>query len=282
MRERLELEQLIEAEQELEPPAGCAEQGWQRLSETLASGAPAPMPVPVDGPLALKAAGLASKPVAILAIVGAAAVGAGGWIAASALGTDTQPERAAELEQGASPAERPAAVPPEATLDSAETDEAPQPATPNRDRSAQSSSRVSSGAAKPAGASALGSSSSPADDGRGFDEELAARTRLPLESIRTRANQSGTFRSGRAVQEEQRVVAQEAGALLTARQRLQLQGASGLAGAARNLSDVSLAGLGAESELEAGLADYYQGRENQRSTGMMDAFQLFLQAQGSS
>ncbi len=114
----------------------------------------------------------------------------------------------------------------------------------------------------------------------GFDEELAARTRLPLEQIRTRANQSGTFRSGRAVESEQRAVAGEAAQLLTARQRLQLQGASGLTSASANLSDVSLSGLGAESELESGLADFYQGRSDQRSNGMTDAFSLFLQTQG--
>lgn len=115
----------------------------------------------------------------------------------------------------------------------------------------------------------------------GFDEELAARIRAPLEGVRTRANQSGTFRSGRAVEQEQRVVGQEAAQLLTARQRLQLEGARGLAGSARNLSDISLSGLGAESELESGLADYYGGRSAQRSKGITDAFSLFLQTQGN-
>lgn len=114
----------------------------------------------------------------------------------------------------------------------------------------------------------------------GFDEELAARTRAPLEAVRTRANKSGTFRSGARVESEQRVVGQEAASLLTARQRLQLESAGGMAGAARTLSDVSLEGLGAESELESGLIDYRQGRENQRGAGMLDAFKLFLQTQG--
>ncbi len=118
------------------------------------------------------------------------------------------------------------------------------------------------------------------DSMAGFDEELAARTRAPLEAVRTRANRSGTFRSGRAIEEEQRVIGQESAQLLTARQRLTLQSAGGMSGAARTLSDVSLDALGAESELESGLIDYRQGKENQRGAGMLDAFRLFLQTQG--
>ena len=118
------------------------------------------------------------------------------------------------------------------------------------------------------------------DSMAGFDEELAARTRAPLEAVRTRANASGSFRSGRRIESEQRVIGQEAAQLLTARQRLTLQSASGMAGAARTLSDVSLEGLGAESELESGMIDYRQGRVNQRDQGMFQAFQLWLQTQG--
>lgn len=114
----------------------------------------------------------------------------------------------------------------------------------------------------------------------GFDEELAARTRAPLEGVRTRANRSGTFRSGRAIETEQRVIGQEAAQLLTARQRLQLESAGGMSRAAGTLSDVSLDALGAESELESGMIDYRQGRENQRSTGMFEAFKLWMQTQG--
>ena len=114
----------------------------------------------------------------------------------------------------------------------------------------------------------------------GFDEELAARVRAPLEQVRARSNAAGRFRSGRAEQSEQEVIGREASQLLTARQRLQLEGAAGLGGAARNMGNISLDFFGAESELNSGLADFFQGRTNQRNKELSDAFGLFLKTQG--
>lgn len=113
----------------------------------------------------------------------------------------------------------------------------------------------------------------------GFDEELAARVRAPLEEVQGRSQASGTFRSGRRVQSEQRVIGQEAATLLTARQRLQLQGAAGLSRAAGQLGETSLDFLGAESELESGLAEFFEGRSARGQRELFDAFKLFLQTQ---
>ena len=113
----------------------------------------------------------------------------------------------------------------------------------------------------------------------GFDEELAARVRAPLEAARARSNAAGRFRSGRAAQTEQEVIGREAAQLLTARQRLQLEGAAGLGGAARNLGNISLDFLGAESQLQSGLAEFFEGRSARGQQGLFDAFSLFLKTQ---
>ncbi len=112
----------------------------------------------------------------------------------------------------------------------------------------------------------------------GFDEELAARIRAPLEQLRARSNAAGRFRSGRAEQSEQEVVGREAAQLLTARQRLQLEGAAGLGSAARNLGGISLDFLGAESEIQSGLAEFFEGRTGRRNQEVFDAFGLFLKS----
>ncbi len=111
----------------------------------------------------------------------------------------------------------------------------------------------------------------------GFDEELAARVRGPLEALRARSNAAGRFRSGRAEQSEQEVVGREAAQLLTARQRLQLEGAAGLGAAARNLGGISLDFLGAESEIQSGLAEFFEGRSARDQQGFFNAFAGFLQ-----
>lgn len=113
----------------------------------------------------------------------------------------------------------------------------------------------------------------------GFDKELAARTRAPLEAVQAQAQAGGRFRSGRAAQSEQEVVGREAAGLLTARQRLQLGAAGGLASAGAQLGQTSLDFLGAESDLEAGLAEFFQGQQAQSNTGLFDAFKLFLETQ---
>lgn len=116
----------------------------------------------------------------------------------------------------------------------------------------------------------------------GFDEELAARVRRPLEELGARSNAAGRFRSGRAAQSEQEVVGREAAQLLTARQRLQLEGAQGLSSAAANFGRTSLDFIGAESEVHSGLADFFQGRTNQRNQELFGAFQNFVAAGGFS
>lgn len=110
----------------------------------------------------------------------------------------------------------------------------------------------------------------------GFDEELAARIRAPLESARARGNQAGRFRSGRQQQTETEIIGREAAGLLTARQRLQLEGAAGLGGAARNLGNISLDFLGAESELQSGLAEFFEGRSARDQQGLFSAFSAFI------
>lgn len=114
----------------------------------------------------------------------------------------------------------------------------------------------------------------------GFDEELAARTRAPLEAVQARSNESGTFRSGRRMQSEQRVIGQEAAQLLTARQRLQLGGLAGLSQAGAQLGETSLDFIGAESELESGFAEFFEGRGARRNRETMDLFRLFLSQGG--
>ncbi len=114
----------------------------------------------------------------------------------------------------------------------------------------------------------------------GFDEELAARVRGPLESLGARSNAAGRFRSGRAAQSEQEVIGREAAQLLTARQRLQLEGAAGLGSAARNLGGISLDFLGAESEIQSGLAEFFEGRTGRRNRELFDLFGAFLASQG--
>ena len=113
----------------------------------------------------------------------------------------------------------------------------------------------------------------------GFDEELAARTRAPLEAVRERSNAAGRFRSGRAEQEEQEVIGREAATLLTARQRLQLSRAEGLGGAAANFGNISLDFLGAESDLESGLAEFGAAQGARSNRELFDAFRLFLSTQ---
>ncbi|MCP4900531.1 MAG: hypothetical protein GY906_26510 [bacterium] len=113
----------------------------------------------------------------------------------------------------------------------------------------------------------------------GFDEELAARTRAPLEAVRATSQAGGRFRSGRAVQSEQETIGREAAQLLTARQRLQLGAAGGLASAGAQLGSTSLDFLGAESDLEAGMAEFFEGKSQQESAGLFDAFKLFLETQ---
>ncbi|KKM04701.1 hypothetical protein LCGC14_1761580 [marine sediment metagenome] len=115
----------------------------------------------------------------------------------------------------------------------------------------------------------------------GFDEELAARTRAPLESVQARSNESGTFRSGRRIQGEQEVIGREAATLLTARQRLQLQGYAGLSGAGAQLGETSLDFIGAKSELESGFAEFFEGRSARRNKETMDMFRMFMQTQGA-
>ena len=114
------------------------------------------------------------------------------------------------------------------------------------------------------------------DSMAGFDEELAARTRAPLESVQARSNESGTFRSGRRIQGEQEVIGREAAGLLTARQRLQLQGLGGLSRAGAQLGETSLDFIGAKSELNSGMAEFFEGRTARRNRETMDAFGLFL------
>lgn len=116
----------------------------------------------------------------------------------------------------------------------------------------------------------------------GFDEELAARVRGPLEALGARSNAAGRFRSGRAAQSEQEVIGREAAQLLTARQRLQLEGAAGLGGAARNLGGISLDFLGAESEIQSGLAEFFEGRTGRRNRELFDLFGAFLKTQGGT
>ena len=114
----------------------------------------------------------------------------------------------------------------------------------------------------------------------GFDEELASRTRAPLEQVRDQANAAGTFRSGRAVQDQNRVVSQEAAGLLTARQRLQLQANAGLSQAGSAFGRTSLDFLGAESDLESGLADFFGGKTQQGNEELFSLFKVFLSTQG--
>ena len=90
---------------------------------------------------------------------------------------------------------------------------------------------------------------------------------------------AGRFRSGRAATSEQEVIGREAAGLLTARQRLQLSAAGGLSQAGAQLGETSLSFLGAESDLESGLAEFFQGQQAQSNQGMFDAFKLFLQSQ---
>jgi hypothetical protein len=185
MKERLELDRLIEAERQAAPPSTSVEQGWQRLSETLATGASVPLPVPLDGPLRLQAAGLATKSVAIMAIVGAGAVGVGGWVAASALSTDEPAElgRAAPAAERAEQTSRlgpaPAAIEQESSSEG--------PAAPSAEQQADSSRTGISrrnGEALP-----LGSAASSLDSGQGFDEELALikRAKAALDCGQTQA-----------------------------------------------------------------------------------------------
>lgn len=103
----------------------------------------------------------------------------------------------------------------------------------------------------------------------GFDEELAARTRAPLESVRASAISRGSFRSGRAVADEQRVIGQESAQLLTQRKRLELQGLAGLQGAAGTIGEVG-------TSVEAGLADFRQSRIDRRSTDTSKLLEAFL------
>jgi hypothetical protein len=116
----------------------------------------------------------------------------------------------------------------------------------------------------------------------GFDEELAARIRAPLESARARGNAAGRFRSGRQAQTETEIIGREAAGLLTARQRLQLEGAAGLSNAAGNLGRQSLDFIGAQSELHSGLAEFFEGRGARRNQELFSAFNTFLTQQGAA
>jgi hypothetical protein len=163
MKARLELDRLIEAERQAAPPSRSVEQGWQRLSETLATGGSVPLPVAIDGPLRLQAAGLASKSVAILAIVGAGAVG-GGWVAASALGGDEPAElapaapTAERAEQTSRPGSAPTAVEQESSAHGLAV-----PSATQQTGSARTGVSRRNGEALP-----LGSAASSLDSGQGF------------------------------------------------------------------------------------------------------------------
>jgi hypothetical protein len=188
MKEGLELERLIEAEQEAAPSAERVSQGWQRLSDTVAAGAPAPLPVPVDGPLALKAAGLTAKGMTVLALVGATTLGGGGWLAASMLHDDSPPEPrpAAATEPAAAQAGTRAAevAPGEAEPEVAE----PRPA-PKAVGSSQLSSPGRAGKAGLAAASSGADARVPERSAGGFDEELALikQAKAALDSGRAQA-----------------------------------------------------------------------------------------------
>lgn len=103
----------------------------------------------------------------------------------------------------------------------------------------------------------------------GFEGELAALTRAPLEATRASSISRGAFRSGRAVQDEQRVISQSASELLTRRKQLQLQALSGLQGAAGTIGEI---GTG----IESGLADFRQSRIDRRNTDASSLLQAFL------
>lgn len=105
----------------------------------------------------------------------------------------------------------------------------------------------------------------------GFQEELSALTRAPLEATRANAISRGAFRSGRAIQDEQRVIGQSASELLTRRKQLQLQGLQGLSGAAGQVAEI---GTGVAS----GLIDFRQSRIDRRNTDVASLLQAFLQS----
>ena len=113
------------------------------------------------------------------------------------------------------------------------------------------------------------------DPVEGFEEELAALTRAPLEGVRAGAISRGAFRSGRAIADEQRVIGQESAALLTRRKQLQLQGLSGFSQAAGRFAEI---GTGVPS----GLADFEQSRIDRRNTDVSSLLQAFLASRGGS
>lgn len=113
------------------------------------------------------------------------------------------------------------------------------------------------------------------DPVEGFQEELAALTRAPLESVRASSISRGAFRSGRAVADEQRVIGQESAALLTRRKQLQLQGLTGLSQAAGNFAEIGTA-------VPSGLIDFRQSQKDRRNTDVASLLQAFLASRGAS
>lgn len=109
----------------------------------------------------------------------------------------------------------------------------------------------------------------------GFEDELAALTRAPLEGVRANAISRGAFRSGRAIADEQRVIGQESAALLTRRKQLQLQGLSGLSQAAGQFGETGTA-------VPSGLIDFEQSKIDRRNTDLNSLLQAFLASRGGS
>jgi len=181
MKPLLELDQLIEAERQIGPPANRAQQGWQRLNESLAGNGAAPASVPADGPLRLAGAGLTKKAAVLLAVVGAGAVGVAGYLGVRGAGGAAveSRERAAVVaepspEQSHSDSEKQAPAEPPLLPKQAQTEppSAPSAAAP----AAARRSRESSAAAAPS-------------SGNRFDEELALikRAKAAFDSGQTQA-----------------------------------------------------------------------------------------------
>lgn len=107
----------------------------------------------------------------------------------------------------------------------------------------------------------------------GFEEELSALTRAPLEGVRASSISRGAFRSGRAIADEQRVIGQESAALLTRRKQLQLQGLTGLSQAAGRFAEIGTA-------VPSGLIDFRQSQIDRRNTESSSLLQAFLASRG--